>query len=105
LIGFLQDFRASAARTALELRVACATRQTKAAAEAAHKLKSSALAVGALALGELSAAMEEEGNAGDGDALTVLLPRFETEMAAVEKYLASLWERAPVAESAGCDSN
>ena len=57
---------------------------------AAHKLKSSALAVGAIALGELCAAMEEEGKAGDRDALAVLLPRFDTEMAVVEDYLAKL---------------
>jgi HPt (histidine-containing phosphotransfer) domain-containing protein len=58
------------------------------AAASAHTLKSSALAVGALALGELCTALEEEGRAGDRDALTVLLPRFEVEMAAVERDLA-----------------
>ena len=84
---FLQDFRASAVRIALELRAACAAKQTKAAADAAHKLKSSAFAVGALALGELCAAMEEEAKAADGDALNVLLPRFEVEMAVVVRYL------------------
>ncbi len=84
---FLQDFRGSAGKITLELRAACATGQTTAVVAAAHKLKSSALAVGAFALGELCEAMEGEGKAGDRDALNVLLPRFETEMALVEDYL------------------
>ena len=92
---FLHDFRNSAAQIALEMRAACATGQTKAAAAAAHKLKSSALAVGALALGELCAAMEAEGKAGDKEALSVLLPRFEAEMAGVEDYLDRRIANAP----------
>jgi HPt (histidine-containing phosphotransfer) domain-containing protein len=84
---FLQDFRSSAAAITLDLRAACAAQQTKAVADAAHKLKSATRAVGALALGELCQAMEDAGKAGDIDALAVLLPRFEVEMAVVEKYL------------------
>jgi hypothetical protein len=34
--------------------------------------------------------MEDVGKAGDIDALAVLLPRFETEMALVENYLMAL---------------
>jgi PAS domain S-box-containing protein len=84
---FLQDFRASAARIALDLRAACAARQSRAAADAAHKLKSSARAVGAVALSDLCAAMEEKGRADDRDALTALLPRFDAEMTRVDDYL------------------
>jgi PAS domain S-box-containing protein len=84
---FLQDFRSSAAAIALELRAACAARQTQAVVDAVHKLKSAARAVGALALGELCDAMEAQGKAGDGDAMVLLLPRFEAEMAVVKKYL------------------
>ena len=84
---FLQDFRNGAARVALELRAACAASQSKAVVAAAHKLKSSARAVGALALGEMCEAMEEAAKLGDEDALSVLLARFELEMAAVERYL------------------
>jgi PAS domain S-box-containing protein len=84
---FLQDFRSSATEIAAELRVACAARHAKAVVAAAHKLKSSAQAVGAFTLSELCAAMEEGGNAGDIDALIVLLSRFETEMVVVEDYL------------------
>jgi HPt (histidine-containing phosphotransfer) domain-containing protein len=60
-----------------------------AAGAAAHKLKSSARSVGALALGELCAGMERAGKAGDTEALAVLLPRLELELADVEHYLAS----------------
>jgi PAS domain S-box-containing protein len=86
---FLQDFRSSAAAITLELRAACAARQMKAVADAGHKLKSSARAVGAMALSELCAAMEEVGKAGDRDALEVLLPRFEAEMAVVDAFIES----------------
>jgi two-component system sensor histidine kinase/response regulator len=86
----LHDFRLSATGIAAELRSACAAGQASATGAAAHKLKSSARAVGALALGELCEAMEQAGEAGEVEALTVLLPRFEAEMAAVDNYLGSL---------------
>jgi len=63
---------------------------TAVVAAAAHKLKSSAHSVGALALGELCAQMEQAGKAGDTAALTMLLHRFETKLAAVDKYIAAL---------------
>ena len=84
---FLQDFRSSAAAITRELRAAFAARQTIAVVAAAHKLKSAALAVGALALGEMCAAMEAQGKVNNLDTSAVLLPRFEAEMAAVEDYL------------------
>ncbi len=86
----LRDFRSSSVRIAAELRAACQVGQTAAVSAAAHKLKSSARSVGALALGELCAEMEQAGKAGDTEALAVLLPRFEAEMAAVDEYLGSL---------------
>ncbi|MBF0462539.1 MAG: PAS domain S-box protein [Magnetococcales bacterium] len=87
---FLQDFRASAAKIAVRLQAACQTGEATVAGAEAHKLKSAARAVGALSLGALCAEMEEAGLANLPDALTVLLPRFETEMAAVNGYLDSL---------------
>ncbi|MBI5430824.1 MAG: PAS domain S-box protein [Nitrosomonadales bacterium] len=84
---FLRDFRNSAARVTIELRSACAQGNAAAAGAAAHKLKSSSRSVGALTLGELCAAMEQAGKAGDGKALTALLPRFEQEMSNVESFL------------------
>ena len=87
---FLQDFRSSSVKIAAELRAAYQAGQTAAVSAAAHKLKSSARSVGALALGELCAEMEQAGKVGDTEALAVLLPRFEAEMAVVDEYLGSL---------------
>ena len=84
---FLHDFRISAAKIAAELRTACAAGQAAAAGALAHKLKSSSRSVGALALGELCAAMEQAGKAGDTATLAVLLPKFEQELASVESFL------------------
>jgi HPt (histidine-containing phosphotransfer) domain-containing protein len=84
---FLHDFRLSAAKIAAELRAACASGKTAEAGTLAHKLKSSARSVGALALGELCAEMEQAGKADDTKALAVLLPRFEQELAGVEGFL------------------
>ena len=84
---FLHDFRLSAAKIAVELRTACATGQAGAAGALAHKFKSSARSVGALALGELCAEMEKSGKAGDSEALTMLLSKFEQELASVEGYI------------------
>ena len=90
---FLRDFRISAAKIAAELKTACNNGQAKQAGALAHKLKSSALSMGALALGELCAAMEQAGKSVKIGALTALLPRFEAEIAAVDKYLGSFWEK------------
>jgi len=84
---FLSDFRLSAAKTAAELNTACNGGQAKRAGALAHKLKSSARSVGALALGELCAAMEQAGKVGDMEVLAVLLPKFEQELASVVGYL------------------
>ncbi|MDO8990104.1 MAG: PAS domain S-box protein [Sideroxyarcus sp.] len=85
--GFLHDFHISAAKIAAELRTACAADQAEAASASAHKLKSSARSVGALVLGELCAEMEKSGKEGDSEALTMLLPKFEQELANVARFL------------------
>ena len=85
---FLHDFRLGAARIAAELRAACSAGQAATAGALAHKLKSSSRSVGALALGELCAAMEKAGKGGDAETLKMLLPRFEQELASVEGFLA-----------------
>ncbi|MCX7184950.1 MAG: PAS domain S-box protein [Nitrosospira sp.] len=87
---FLRDFRTSSEKIATELRAAYQAGQTAVVGAAAHKLKSSSRSVGALALGELCAQIERAGKAGDTTALAALLPRFETELAAVDKYIAVL---------------
>ncbi|MFA5372396.1 MAG: CHASE domain-containing protein, partial [Sideroxydans sp.] len=87
---FLHNFRIRAAQTATELKLACENGQAVQAGAAAHKLKSSAYSVGAVKLGDLCTDMEQAGKAGQIEVLADLLPRFETEMAAVDEYLDSL---------------
>ncbi len=84
---FLHDFRLSAKKIAAELRAACGANQAEAAGSLAHKLKSSSRSVGALALGELCAAMEKAGKGGDAEALAALLPKFEQELMGIERFL------------------
>ena len=80
---FLQDFRHSAASIAAELTTAWNAGDLAGVGAAAHKLKSSSRAVGALALGELCARLEAAGKAGDGPAITALVPEFSAGLAAV----------------------
>jgi HPt (histidine-containing phosphotransfer) domain-containing protein len=88
LIGeFLHDFRVSAAKIGGQLRTASAAGQATVAGSLAHKLKSSARSVGALALGELCAEIEQAGKATDADAVALLLPIFEQELTNVEAFL------------------
>ena len=67
---FLLDFRASATTITAELSAACAAGDTAQVGALAHKLKSAARAVGALALGEICAELEAAGQAGQSAALT-----------------------------------
>ncbi|MBI3223201.1 MAG: PAS domain S-box protein [Nitrosomonadales bacterium] len=92
---FLHDFRIGLEKTATELRAACNEGRATQAGTLAHKLKSSARAMGALALGELCAAMEQAGKSGRIEALHELMPRFEAEAAAVNAYIRASWEKQP----------
>jgi len=87
LRGLLHGFRMNAISTAAELRTAFAAGQVAAAWALAHKLKSPALSVGALALGALCAEIEKSGKAGNSEAITSLLPEFERELASVDRFL------------------
>jgi CheY-like chemotaxis protein/HPt (histidine-containing phosphotransfer) domain-containing protein len=86
---FLRDFRASSVRIAADLRAASQAGEAATAGAAAHKLKSSARSVGALVLGDLCAEMEKAGKADDIEAVKALLPRFESELAVVNRYIDS----------------
>ena len=88
----------SAGQSAAELAEACDKQRSKDAAAIAHKLKSSSRSVGALRLGELCAAIEVAGTAGDLEMLTELLADFQKEMGAVQDYLSSLQAREDSAE-------
>lgn len=87
LNDFLHHFQMSAARIADTLRLACVAQDAQQAGGHAHKLKSSALAVGALALGARCAEMEAAGKEGNSETLLALLPAFEQELAAVNAFL------------------
>jgi two-component system sensor histidine kinase EvgS len=87
---FLTNFHASAGAISIELNAAFAAAKNSHVGELAHKLKSSARAVGALTLGELCAELESAAKAGDGPALDVLQVRFAAEMQAVEFALKTL---------------
>lgn len=89
ILEFLDDFRLSAAEIAHQLRSACRDGRSKQASDQAHKLKSSALAVGALALGECCAAIEAAGNAGQVESLATLWNDFEREFDRVNRFLDS----------------
>jgi len=86
----LQAFRLSAADLSNELSAALIARRSGEAAAVAHRLKSSARSMGALQLGELCAAIEAAGLAGDLAALPGLLARLRVEMAAVDRHLTLL---------------
>ncbi|MBW8365900.1 MAG: PAS domain-containing protein [Rhizobium sp.] len=90
ILEFLNDFRISATKIGAELKTACVDRQPARASQHAHKLKSSARTVGALALGELCAEIEAAGKAARTGALAALLPLFEQELDAVNAFIDSL---------------
>lgn len=79
MLEFLQDFQNSASKIALELTRACEHHESQLAGQQAHKLMSSARAIGAAALGALCAEIETTGKAGNLEMLTALLPLFEQE--------------------------
>jgi len=87
---FLQQFRSSATGIAAEMKAVYAAEQTAQVGALAHKLKSAARAVGALALGKLCDEIEQASKVGQIEVLAALLLRFEIEMAAVDGYLDTL---------------
>ncbi len=89
----LKDFRISAEKITSELQTAYHAKQFALVGSIAHKLKSSARSVGALALGELCAKIEQAGKQNNEEALLALLPRFATEVITVNAYLDTLYEK------------
>ena len=87
---FLQIFRTSAARIAQEVEQARGAGSAARVVAAAHKLKSAARAVGAMALGDRCADMEQAGADGHMDVLSTAFEHFQREMAAVDRHLADL---------------
>jgi PAS domain S-box-containing protein len=86
---FLNDFRFSQIQIGLDIRMECAAQQYPAAAGQAHKLKSSARSVGAMALGDLCECIETLGNSHDLRGLDAVLIEFERELKDVDSFLES----------------
>jgi PAS domain S-box-containing protein len=89
---FLADYLASARRLAGEMRAALTAGNTQQVSSVAHKLKSSSRSVGAMALGDLCAELENAGKAGDKAATVQGMARFETALAQVEAEITALLE-------------
>jgi HPt (histidine-containing phosphotransfer) domain-containing protein len=86
----LEDFRSSKEHIAAELRSACGAELWAAAGAAAHKLKSSARAIGALALADLCESMEIAGAAGDRVKFAEQRPLFDAQLVLVDNSIAEL---------------
>jgi HPt (histidine-containing phosphotransfer) domain-containing protein len=84
LRDFLTEYLACAQEEAAALRAAVAACDASRVNAIAHRLKSSSRSVGAVALGEVCAALEHAGAAHPISALGQDLIRFEKELAAVE---------------------
>nr|WP_323134656.1 PAS domain S-box protein [Aromatoleum toluclasticum] len=87
---FLGDYLASAGSLAAETRAAFAARDSGAVAAAAHKLKSSSRAVGALALGDLCNRIERAVRDEDLAMLEQEMGRFDNVLIATETRAAKL---------------
>lgn len=87
----LRAFHKGAAQSVQELRGAVRGASMQAVADASHKLKSSALTVGALRLGELCAQIERAAHTPSPSEVDALLPIFEAEVDAVQTLLESRW--------------
>ncbi|WP_158244330.1 PAS domain S-box protein [Trinickia dabaoshanensis] len=86
----LSDYQQSVGRLAAELRAHCEAGRGREAGAIAHKLKSSSRSVGALALGDLCAELENAGKAGDLALLANWAKQFDAALAAVEQSLDQL---------------
>jgi CheY-like chemotaxis protein/HPt (histidine-containing phosphotransfer) domain-containing protein len=92
---FLHEYRKRAILALGEMLAAHAGDDLPALGAVAHKLKSSSLAVGAMALGRLCAQLEQASHAGHASSVAALLSSIETEMTAVELHLDVLLAEPP----------
>ncbi len=88
--GFLRDFRKTAQDIVREILAAADTGSASGMAAGAHKLKSSARAVGAMELGELCSELEHLALVGRLSEAAEALMHLDTEMKRVARYLDSL---------------
>jgi len=88
--AFLRLYRQSTATVVAELQAAREHGDGRQVGAAAHKLKSSARAIGATTLADLCAALEAAGDLDRAERLEALWPSFDAALAAVDAHLASL---------------
>ena len=93
--GYLRDFPRETAPIAIELRAACQGGQPELAAAAAHKLRSSALTVGAMQLGTICTSLEQAARAGTTESLGELMLHFESELVSVGDFCVGLGTSQP----------
>ena len=86
--ALLAKFRETARRLAPELRAAQVNEDFRQIATIAHRLKTSSRSVGAVALGDLCAELENACLAGTRDGITQRLAAFETALLAIDSYIA-----------------
>ncbi len=89
IADMVQAFRQSAAQSSAELEQALNAGSMQAVADAAHKLKSSARAIGGTRLGQLCADIEAGVEARRSDELNALVQLFRVELKAVNSFLAT----------------
>jgi CheY-like chemotaxis protein/HPt (histidine-containing phosphotransfer) domain-containing protein len=90
---FLADYRASAQRAMAELRAARAADDVRQVAAIAHKLRSSSRSVGALALGDLCAELENACRIGTRQGMLQGMTQFEAALLAVDEQIGHLLTR------------
>ena len=84
VVDFLTSYLESTRRQAIELRVACATADSRQIAAIAHRLKSASRAVGAATLGDLCAELENACRSGMRESISHDMEKFEAELLAVD---------------------
>lgn len=90
IADFLHQYRRSARSLVADLRAAADANDLVAIGGAAHKLKSASRAIGACALGDLSALLEHTATERQPEAVQALLPTLDLAFAAVEHALGHL---------------
>ncbi|MGZ5235210.1 MAG: MHYT domain-containing protein [Caldimonas sp.] len=92
---FLAEFLHSARSQAAEIIASCEAHDTGSVGAVAHKLKASSRSVGALALGDLCAELEDASRAGRQAEIVERRERFESAMNAVDRCIVETLAESP----------
>jgi HPt (histidine-containing phosphotransfer) domain-containing protein len=90
---FLAGYRAEAERLAQEMRAACDANDIRQVGAIAHKLKSSSRSIGALALGDLCAELENACRGALPEDIERGVMQFEAALQEVDAQIAALLDR------------